>query len=121
MNEQGPFFIEVLKNNISEESKMKYLTLSADYNSFLKDDYDLSFSYKDLNIPLPLLERIFKWYETYSPIISMSDEERSNSISLINLLDSEGLELTEQLKEIVGEKAKIKYYSEGRLDYLTFL
>jgi hypothetical protein len=37
---------------------MKYLILTADYSSFLRDEFDKEFDYLSLNLPIDLIEKL---------------------------------------------------------------
>jgi hypothetical protein len=97
---------------------MRYLTLSTDYNSFLKDDFDSNFSVKELGIPDSLLDEIIIWYKEYHPYILMDSNERRLKYSEIDKLDLKGKNLALAITKSINEDVKIRYYSEGRLKYL---
>ncbi len=111
---------------------MKYLTLSAFYDSylrddddkflysdsFLRDDYDDMFTHEHLDIPSPLLDEIITWYKEYLPIIPMSESERSVHWELIEKLDTQGVDIVNRLNSIFAGSIKCRYYSEGKLMHI---
>ncbi|MFB6455573.1 hypothetical protein ACE38W_09915 [Chitinophaga sp. Hz27] len=96
---------------------MQYLTLSANYMSFLKDDFEPDFNIADLQLPGPLLEHLENWWNTYREIIPLSHPEREDKLTLINNLVDEGIHLAKELQTYLDD-VKIKYFSEGLLTYL---
>ena len=66
-----------------------------------------------------LINELNFWNNDYKEIIPLSVEERREQEELINNLDSRGLKLVEKIKNSIHEPSKIKYYSEGRLQYLN--
>lgn len=98
---------------------MRWLILTADYNSFLRDEFDGEFDYMDLNLPIGLVERIKKWHEGYSVIIPMDEDERLRMNNRIIELDRHGIELAKEIKRQLVE-VKVRYYSEGLLRYIEY-
>ena len=97
---------------------MKYLTLAADYTVLdLKDQY----TGKDIMsfLPAGLSFKIQQWNKKYKKIIPLSTEERRQYENEINDLDMEGIAICEDIKKNLSEKIKIRYFSEGKLKYLT--
>lgn len=98
---------------------MKYLVLTAEYNSMLHDEFDSGFDYMDLNLPEELTGKLKEWYEDYWPIIQLNSVERARLNAEIHKLDKRGIELAKEVKFQFGE-AKVKYYSEGLLKYIHY-
>jgi hypothetical protein len=96
---------------------MRYLVLSADYNSFLRDEFDDNFSIEDLGLSKNLESQLNTWYSKYLPVITMSSDERLRAENLIIELDKIGCGLAEAIIKST-ENTKVKYYSEGHLRYL---
>lgn len=98
---------------------MKYLILTADYDSFLYDEFDIEFDYLDLNLPDELVRKLEKWHEDYLPMVQLNPEERLQINSEILKLDERGIELAKEIKFQLGE-VKVKYYSEGLLKTIMY-
>ncbi len=112
-------FYRAFEKNIYQENNtyMRYLILSADYNSIIRDEYNSEFELDDLNLSIELFLKLKDWYRKYYPLISMSDEERSKIQKLILELDEEGLNIAHLIMEQIND-CKVKYFSEGQLKYL---
>jgi hypothetical protein len=96
---------------------MKYITLIADYTqSCIKDDYRGSIDLDNLQLPLSIIAQLNQWNEKYKTIIPLSQDARAIRMNLINELDKEGIELAEKLRILLD--AKVRYFSEGLLQYL---
>lgn len=96
---------------------MKYITLIADYTqSCLHDDYIGPLELNELDLPAEIIKQLIQWNDRYKSIIRLSQEERAGHITFINMLDKEGLELSEKLRILLD--AKVRYYSEGLLRYI---
>jgi hypothetical protein len=101
---------------------MRYLTIAADYTqSCLRDDFEGPIRPEALNLPKELCAELCSWNNAYRKIIHLDDEERSKKdiVDLITRLDQQGLVLAERVKQSVEGGAKIRYFSEGKLCYLT--
>lgn len=98
---------------------MRYLVLTADYTSFLRDEFDKEFEYQSLNLPTDLIEKLEEWHEEYLPIIQLDNDERLKLNAKILKLDERGIELAKEIKFQLGE-VKVKYYSEGLLKYVMY-
>jgi hypothetical protein len=98
---------------------MKYLILTANCNSFLRDEFDGELDYLNLNLPNDLTEKLEEWHEDYLPIIHLNDDERLRMNNEILKLDERGIELAKELGVQLGE-AKVKYFSEGLLKYIIY-
>jgi hypothetical protein len=100
---------------------MKYLTLAADYSqSPLRDDYAGPLDPTAAGLRADLSVRLNDWNDRYRAIIPLSIEERSLGCiaELITQLDEEGSALSEEIRAAFSE-AKVRYYSEGLLRYLS--
>jgi hypothetical protein len=99
---------------------MRYLTITADYlGTGVKDDYAEPIDPQTLNLPQEITDRISRWVAAYQPLISLDENERSLRREEIERLDQDGLNLARDIKTHLREKAKIQYYSEGRLQRLA--
>lgn len=98
---------------------MTYLLLSADINSCLKNEFTHNFDIEELNLSSNLMEDIRNWYEQYFPIIFMEEAERKKLVTLIEQLDKKGIFLAKKISETLNNGIKIKYFSEGKLMYLS--
>lgn len=98
---------------------MKYLILTADHTSFLRDEFDNDFDYLNLNLPADLIEKLREWHEDYLPITQLGNDERSRMNAKIIKLDEQGIKLAKEIKFQLGE-AKVKYFSEGLLRYIQY-
>ena len=97
---------------------MMYLTLSADVNSFLKNEFTFDFDIDELNLSSNLLEDIKGWHKQYFPIILMEHIERKKSSQIIDELDKKGIFLAKMIAKTLDNGTKVKYFSEGKLVYL---
>lgn len=101
---------------------MRYLTLAADYSAVAIRDEQLGpVALADLGLPKDLVAEIVAWNDRYRQIIPAGLAERRNEpmASLIRELDDTGLRLAERMAEVIGESAKVRYYSEGLLREVT--
>ncbi|SHN07886.1 hypothetical protein [Chitinophaga sp. CF418] len=96
---------------------MKYLILTADYTSFLRDEFDEDFEYLNLNLSPDLIERLEEWHDDYLPIIQLNSDDRLKISNEIIKLDERGIGLAKEIKLQV-EEVKVKYFSEGLLKYI---
>lgn len=96
--------------------------LSADYQEVsLRDDQEGQVDMHDLDLQAALVDEIVDWNSAYQSIIPASASERSSEplVSLIDSLDQTGLELADLIAAAVKGGVKVRYYSEGRLEYLS--
>ena len=99
---------------------MRYLSFMADYKgSCLKDDYDNEIDLGYFGLSKEMLNKIHIWNKKYSQLIPLSEDERSSFNKEIDILDAEGINICNELKEIIFEEVKIRYFSEGKLKYLA--
>ena len=97
-----------------------YLSFMTSYNgTCLVDDYNNESTINDFNLPNKIIEKINDWNEKYSKIIPMSEDDRQIHNSEIEELDSEGIKICIDIKNAFSEEIKIRYFSEGKLKYLT--
>lgn len=100
---------------------MRYLTVAASYtDSGLQDDFDGPLTAEALNLPRSLSENLRLWNEQYQAVIPLSGEQRlqRQTTDVINALDAQGQVLSKEIARALGD-AKVRYYSEGKLQYLT--
>lgn len=95
---------------------MRYLVLTADRYSFLRDEYDRDFDCSSLLLSADLRARIEQWYHDYLPVIRLNTAERMAIKADILLLDSRGIELASEIVAALID-VKVRYYSEGWLRY----
>ncbi len=99
---------------------MRYLTIAPDYTqSCIQDDFNGPVDPIDLNLPPDLIEKINLWHSAYKAIIPLEQKERNIRMKEIEALDTEGLMIANQLMQAISEGAKVRYYSEGKLQYLN--
>lgn len=89
---------------------MKYLILTADYASFLRDEFDEDFDYLDLNLSSDLIERLEEWNDDYLPIVKLDSGERLRSSNEIIKLDEQGIGLAKEIKHSSGEYGGVGGY-----------
>jgi len=98
---------------------MKYLTIMPDYTgSCIIDEIKGQIEVKELCLPQEFINELDLWHESYRRIIPLDMEQRSQRISEIDVLDKQGLKLSQTLSELIPNGAKVKYYSEGLLKYI---
>ena len=98
---------------------MKYLVLSADWNTFcLKDEFSDVFSVTDIGLSKKLMRELNQWNNDYQEIIPMGPSERRQSWDKILCLDQKGILLKSAIESGASTNCKVKYYSEGQLKYV---
>ena len=96
---------------------MRYLTVSADFNSSGVKDLDTGeLDNTDLGLSDNLWSIIQEWNTEYRPIIKMSMEERAAVRERIDELDQRGLRVCKLIADELGD-VKVDYYSEGLLKW----
>ena len=100
---------------------MMYLILSADVNSFLRNEFTSDFDIDELNLSSDLLEDIKSWHEQYFPIILMEEIERKKYSQIIDELDKKGIFLAKMIAKTLNNGTKVKYFSEGKSVYLPVM
>lgn len=99
---------------------MRYLVLAAEYTqSALRDENVGHVVPEEVGLSWELGGRIRDWNERYRRVIPLDPEKRTESetAELIATLDAEGLALTAEIADALGD-AKVRYYSEGHLRYV---
>lgn len=100
---------------------MRYLTVVADYTqSPLRDDYIGTVVPEEIGLSWELGAQLRDWNDRYRAIIpiDLTDRTSGPASDLINELDDEGLKLADAISSILQD-VKVRYYSEGRLRYLS--
>ena len=98
---------------------MKYLIIMPDYTtSCLRDAFEGPIKVEELKLPREFIRELSYWHDLYRKIIPLDDEARAMRIEEIERLDNKGLELAKKLKDLVPGGAKVKYYSEGKSQFL---
>jgi len=74
-----------------------------------------------LHLPKVLCDELREWNTRYRKIIPLGEEARSTSTNadLIKRLDEQGRELAQRVEDALKPEAKVRYYSEGHLQYET--
>lgn len=99
---------------------LRYLTVSADcLNLNIRDERYGSMSLNELGLSDELSAALVEWVGDYQVVIPMTAVERTVNASLIDELDREGTSLAERIQNEVGVPVKVRYYSEGRLEYMS--
>ncbi len=100
---------------------MRYLTVVADYTqSPLRDDYVGTVVPEEIGLSWELGAQLRDWNDRYRAIIplDLADRTSAPASDLIDLLDDEGLTLADAIGSTLQD-VKVRYYSEGRLRYLS--
>jgi len=100
---------------------MQYLTLIADYTqSPLRDDSVGTVVPEEIGLPWDLGDRLRDWNARYRAVIPVEVADRAYGpvSELIDELDEEGQRLAAEVASTLNE-AKVRYYSEGRLRYVS--
>lgn len=101
---------------------MRYLTIAADYTqSCLHDDFEGPITPEALKLSGDLCTELHSWNDLYKQVIPLDMEQRAQNsiVALIEILDQQGMLLAEKVRLSVKGDAKIRYFSEGKLIYLT--
>lgn len=101
---------------------MRYLTLMADYMAPpLQDDFAGPVEPERLGLNALLAAGIRDWNNRYRAVIPLSERDRAAAdvVSLIELLDEEGLSLVNRVVDALNDGSKVRYYSEGLLRHLS--
>lgn len=90
---------------------MRYLIVEADYEGRgVRDEYDDAARPTDLGITDDLAERLHEWVKRYSLLITGEVERTPDRV---NALGQHGIDLARQIQTLLGDQAKVAYYSEG--------
>jgi len=99
---------------------MRYITLAADYTgSYLSDDFQGGIDCRELLINEELCKMLDAWNTDYKLIIPLGLADREKRYDEINKLDERGIFLAKKLTRAIPGGAKVKYFSEGRLQLLN--
>jgi hypothetical protein len=99
---------------------MRYLVLSADYMDFsIRDTADGEVDRNELSVQLA--EALRAWNAEYQSIVRLSPSERVSGDlpEQIAKLDRRGKALAEILASDLSDVREVRYYSEGKLDYIA--
>ncbi len=99
---------------------MRYLTLSADYIDYsIKDAADGEIDRRELSTELT--GALDAWNADYQSIVRLGVSERTSAIiaEQIDVLDHRGKALAEAIASDLADVREVRYYSEGKLAYLT--
>ncbi|MDZ7878908.1 MAG: hypothetical protein U5L45_14600 [Saprospiraceae bacterium] len=97
-----------------------YLTLIPNYTqSCIRDDFNGIIDINMLNLPKELIDEINIWHMSYRVIIPLSVEQRQLILTEIEKLDEQGILIAKLIKKKSLGNTKIKYFSEGKLKYLS--
>lgn len=98
---------------------MRYLTLSADYmEARIRDEATGSADVAGVGLSAKLTEEIVQWNHEYQYVIPLDLDERRSRSPEIDRLDEHGRALARRVADELAP-AKVRYYSEGWLRYLT--
>jgi hypothetical protein len=99
---------------------MKYLLVWADYMSTgLRDEFSGPIEPMTLGLDEALARRMSEWVARYERITPLDESERALRRDEINKLDEEGINFANEVRNALGNEAKISYFSEGLLKKLT--
>ena len=99
---------------------MKYLVITADYNtSGIKDEFEGNLDKGDIELSDELWSELESWVSVYQEIIPMTQEQRSLEKEKITKLDETGIAIKQKVIDHFNGEVKIKYYSEGLLEYIA--
>ena len=99
---------------------MKYLVITADYNtSGIKDEFEGTLDKGDIELSDELWSELESWVSAYQEIIPMTQEQRALEKDKIAKLDETGIAIKQKVSEHFNGEVKIKYYSEGLLEYIA--
>lgn len=99
---------------------MKYIILSASYhtNHCLRHEFSGESAFNDIVLTDAIMKKLESWNNKYFPILGGDEDEFQNVASIISTLDNEGMAIARAIQESSTERIKIKYYSEGVMQYL---
>ena len=98
---------------------MRYLTIASDYTgSCIMDDFQGQVDCLELQLDEEFCKELDEWNANYKVIILLDMEERDQRCDEIKMLDERGMYLAKKLANAIQGGAKVKYYSEGKLEYL---
>jgi hypothetical protein len=99
---------------------MKYLTVAPDYTgSCIIEDFDGRIDVQNLGLPIDFIKVVETWHSSYREIIPLNEEQRLEKMDFIETLDREGVQIAKKLEALIHGGAKVKYFSEGKLKYLS--
>jgi hypothetical protein len=99
---------------------MKYLLVWADYMSTgLRDEFSGPVEPMTLGLDENLAHRMSEWVARYERITPLDESERALRQDEINKLDEEGMNFVNEVRNALGNEAKISYFSEGLLKKLV--
>jgi hypothetical protein len=101
---------------------MRYLTIIPDYTgSCIKDEFTGQLVIEELGLPQAYINAITLWNVSYRVIIPLSEDQKRALRKEIEQLDRQGIEFSQQLKDLVPGGTKVKYFSEGLMKYLPIV
>lgn len=93
--------------------------MSASYSGdCVRNEFGGEVDLNSLGVTVDTISNLVKWNSKYKQIMPMTREQRVEHHKLIKLLDSEGIELSYTLEAELSDSSKIKYYSEGLLQFV---
>jgi len=99
---------------------MKYMVLMPDYTgSCLRDEFEGELNIDELGLSTQIINELKNWHNKYRKIIPLSMEEREAVVERIEELDRNGINIAKKLEIEVKDGAKVRYFSEGKLKYLS--
>lgn len=85
----------------------------------LRDEFSGPVEPITLGLDEDLTRRISEWVTRYERITPLDESERALRQDEIKKLDEEGLRFVNEIRNALGDKAKISYFSEGLLKKLA--
>lgn len=103
-------------------SGIRYIKVSGEYESTgLWDEttYD-QIDPRDLNLSADIVLRLDQLVRDYDPIVPLSGPKlhAPEVQEKIHAIDQRGMELAAEIATFLGEKYRVRYFSEGELKYL---
>lgn len=99
---------------------MRYLILIPDYTgSCIRDEFDGEINISNLGLSKLTINELTSWHDEYRKIIPLNMDEREAKKDHIEELDKQGLEIAKKIQHEVKGAARVKYFSEGKLKYLS--
>lgn len=100
----------------------RYIKVCGDYlSSGLFDEMSYEqLRPRDLNLPDDLVQRLQRLVTDYHVIIPLMPDQLQNAEKQneIRAIDARGIELTKDIAKFLGDKFKLRYYSEGMRKFI---
>ncbi len=86
--------------------------------SGIKDEFEGCLNKENIELTDSLWSELESWVSEYQEIIPMTQEQRATEKEKISKLDIKGISIKQKIIEHFNGDVKVKYYSEGLLDYI---